>query len=170
LIGAAQTSQPAHMDAATLFRAHAGFVARMLHRAGVARRDLDDLVQDTFLVAHRRGGFEPGPAKPTTWLAQIALNLAANYRRRRRPTSEAIDDHAVQGGVSADAGSAARRAQAALWSLDEGKRLVFMLFELEGVGCDEIAASLGIPVGTVYSRLSAARASFVAAVQEKQGP
>lgn len=160
----------ARLDAADLFRAHARFVARMLHRAGIARDELDDLVQEVFLVAHRKGGFDPGPAKPTTWLAQIALRIAANHRRRKRPESGALVDDLVRGGATADAAMAAARAQAALWRLDEDKRLVFMLFELEGVACDEIAATLGIPVGTVYSRLSAARAAFVAAVEGESRP
>jgi len=167
---APQTSSPGHLDAAALFRAHGRFVARMLHRSGVTASDVDDLVQDAFLVAHRRGGFDTGPAKPTTWLAQIALRIAANYRRRRKPASAPLEDRDVQGGIEADSNAPTRRAQDALWKLDEGKRLVFMLFELEGVPCDEIATALGIPVGTVYSRLTAARKAFVAAVREETTP
>jgi RNA polymerase sigma-70 factor, ECF subfamily len=161
----------ARLDAAALFRAHARFVARMLHRAGIPNGELDDLVQEVFLVAHRKGGFDPGRAKPTTWLAQIALKIASNHRRKheRHAPATLVDDR-VGGGATADAAMAAARAQAALWRLDEDKRLVFMLFELEGVACDEIAATLGIPVGTVYSRLSAARAAFVAAVEGESRP
>ncbi|MBC8073754.1 MAG: RNA polymerase sigma factor [Deltaproteobacteria bacterium] len=161
----------ARLGAAALFRAHARFVARMLHRAGVSQPELDDLVQEVFLVAHRRGGFDPGRAKPTTWLAQIALRIAANHRRRhQRRGSDALVDERMRSGATADAAMPAARAQAALWRLDEDKRLVFMLFELEGVPCDEIAATLGIPVGTVYSRLSAARAAFIAAVEGEARP
>lgn len=160
----------ARLDAAALFRAHARFVARMLHRAGVANAELDDLVQEVFLVAHRKGGFDPGRAKPTTWLAQIALRIAANHRRRRRTAPGELVDDRMRGGATADAAMAAARAQEALWRLDEDKRLVFMLFELEGVPCDEIAATLGIPIGTVYSRLSLARAAFVAAVEGESRP
>lgn len=165
-MSAAPAIRHASLDAATLFRAHAAFVARVLHRAGVARDDVDDMVQEVFLVAHRRGGFVPDAAKPTTWLARIALGLAANHRRKRRaiPTDPAHGE-ALGGGDPADAGRAAARAQSALWSMDEGKRLVFMLYELEGVPGEEIAASLGIAAGTVYSRLSAARKAFVAAME-----
>lgn len=159
------------MDAAALFRAHGRFVARMLHRAGVPRDELDDQVQEAFLVVHRHGGFVPGAAKPTTWLAQIALRIAANHRRKRRAAPcDPTEGERIQGGFAADTGAALDRAQAALWALDEGKRLVFMLFELEGVPCDEIAAALTIPVGTVYSRLTAARTAFVAAMTESVKP
>ena len=159
------------LDAAALFRAHAGFVARLLFRAGVARRDLDDLVQDVFLVAHRRGGFVEREAKPTTWLAEVALRLAANYRRKRR--AEPADDAAVQvvrSGDRAEDGTVLTRAQEALWALDEPRRLVFVLYELEGVAGEEIAASLGVPVGTVYSRLHAARRQFRAVLEGEAPP
>jgi len=159
------------LDAAALFRAHAAFVARFLARSGVAQRDLDDLVQEVFLVAHRRGGFVVDTAKPTTWLARIALGLAANYRRKKRPVP-ADPTHAddLRGSDSAEAGDVARRAQSALWAMSEDKRLVFMLYELEGVSGEEIAASLSIPVGTVWSRLSNARREFVSAMNSEVSP
>ncbi len=159
------------LDAATLFRAHAAFVARLLNRVGVAERDLDDIVQEVFLVAHRRGGFVVATAKPTTWLARIALGLAANYRRKRRAgLAEPGRVEEMHSPDAADASSAAARAQEALWAMGEGKRLVFMLYELEGVPGDEIAASLDIPIGTVWSRLSAARRAFVAALEGEVTP
>jgi len=54
----------------------------------------------------------------------------------------------------------ARHLQAALDTMEPGHRAVFILFELEGEPCDSIAAGLGLPVGTVYSRLHAARRAF----------
>nr|WP_276603309.1 sigma factor-like helix-turn-helix DNA-binding protein [Nannocystis pusilla] len=56
-----------------------------------------------------------------------------------------------------------RRVQQALDTLEEGKRAVFILFELEGESCEAIAAGLGIPIGTVYSRLHKARKLFMEA-------
>ncbi len=170
-VGAAPVTDLPRLDAATLFRAHAAFVARLLNRAGVAERDLDDLVQEVFVVAHRRGGFVVATAKPTTWLARIALGLAANYRRKRRsaPADPARADELCSPDA-ADGGRAAARAQEALWAMGDDKRLVFMLYELEGVTGDEIAASLDIPIGTVWSRLSAARRAFVTALQGEVNP
>jgi RNA polymerase sigma-70 factor (ECF subfamily) len=52
------------------------------------------------------------------------------------------------------------RVQEALATLDEDKAAVFILFELEGESCEAIAAGLGVPVGTVYSRLHTARKQF----------
>src|SRR5258708_35243298 len=54
------------IGAEALFRAHASFVAGFLVRLGVRPADLDDLMQEVFVVAHRRGGLQPGPARPPT--------------------------------------------------------------------------------------------------------
>ena len=165
------------LDAATLFKRHAQFVARFLVRQGVKESDLDDLVQEVFLTAHRRGGFVPGPAKPTTWLAEIAVRVASTARRTKRRRPEEPDGDAVEAAVSsgssparaAEATESLSRVERALDQLDEEKRTVFVLFELEGEPCDAIAAALDVPVGTVYSRLHAARRKFRAAYRELGG-
>jgi RNA polymerase sigma-70 factor (ECF subfamily) len=163
---------PQVLDAARLFREHAEFVANFAVRLGVGRAEVDDVVQEVFLVAHRRGGFVPGPARPTTWLAAITLRVVSASRRRRRRSWEDADTEAVAAasdsrssspGEQVEASEALRRVQQALDSLDEGKRAVFILFELEGESCEAIAAGLGIPLGTVYSRLHKARKQFMEA-------
>lgn len=164
---AVPSAQPASdaqsdLDAAGLFRLHAPFVAGFLVRLGVGRDELDDWVQEVFLVAHRRGGYVAGPAKPTTWLAAIALRIAMKARddRARRPRA-LHDDVAVENIPSNlnpfDAFAAQQRLQWLLDRLEPELRAVFILFEIEGAGCDDIAAALRVPVGTVYSRLHTAR-------------
>ena len=82
---------PPHLDAAKLFREHANFVANFVIRLGMRREEVDDIVQEVFLVAHRRGGFIPGVARPTTWLAEIALRVTSATRRRMRRSREDAD-------------------------------------------------------------------------------
>ncbi len=162
-------AQPPHLDAARLFRDHAQFVASFVVRLGMRREEVDDIVQEVFLVAHRRGGFVPGAARPTTWLAEIALRVSSSTRRRLRRSREDPDVQTLADAVSsarspgeqAETAEALRRVQQALEVLDETKRAVFILFELEGESCESIAAGLGIPVGTVYSRLHKARKLFM---------
>src|SRR5687767_1658664 len=77
-------SPPATTSVEHLFLEHAAWVARFLGRIGAPSRDLPDLVQEVFLVAHRRGGFVAGAAKPRTWLAEIAVRVASTARRARR--------------------------------------------------------------------------------------
>lgn len=161
--------EPRHHDAAALFRDHAGFVANFLHRLGAVPTDIDDLVQEVFLVAHRRGGFiEDGRARPTTWLAEIAIRVASVARRSKRRSREQPDHDTVADARSrevdparaAETQEAMTRVQAALDSLDPERRAIFILFELEGEPCQAIAAAFEIPVGTVYSRLHKARKQF----------
>jgi len=167
-IASTESAEPERTGAADLFRAHAGFVAGFLTRMGASTVDVDDLTQEVFLVAHRRGGYVAGPARPTTWLAEIALRVLSTHRRtkRRKPEKMAGDelDAMISERAAADDQVSARRAlarvQRCLEGLDEEHRAVFVLFELEGEPCSAIAGALGIPVGTVYSRLHHARKKF----------
>lgn len=156
-------------DSATLFKRYARFVASFLYRLGARGGDLDDAVQEVFLAAHRRGGYRHGVASPMTFLAHLALE--ANQKRRRGDgrwqtahTREAV--MATVGRPPTDPAQslatkdAALRLQAVLDGMAPGHRAVFILFELEGESCESIAAGLGIPVGTVHSRLHGARVAF----------
>lgn len=149
-------------SAETLFRLHASFVRRFVIRLGVRPEDAGDVVQEVFLVAHRRGGYVPGPARPTTWLGEIALRVTMAARRAsRRSTDQGMPpDVASEAPSPYDVVSAAQSLsllQRSLDALDLRDRAVFVLFELEDESCDSIAHALGVPVGTIYSRLHHAR-------------
>ena len=167
----------ANIGAGEMYRAHARFVAGFLMRLGAPRSDLEDLVQEVFLVAHRRGGFTPGAAKPTTWLAEIALRVWSNRKRtsRRRPVEPGGDMAMEAASAETDPERAAitrrslERVQASLDTLDLDHRAVFVLYELEGERGQDIALALEIPVGTVYRRLHTARKRFAQAYVELSG-
>ena len=161
------SDDPDRLGAESLFAEHSRYVARLLCRLGVRADDVDDLVQDVFVIVHRRGGYSPGRARPTTWLGEIAIRVAWNHRKRRARRRR------LEGGepgqrLSTRTGAAlcveetevAARARNAIDQLPEHRRVVFVLFELEGQSCEAIAAGLGIKIGTVYSRLHAARRAF----------
>ena len=166
----------ARLDAATLFREHGPFVAALVRRLGVPEAEVEDVVQEVFVVAHRRGGYVPGPAKPRTWLAHIGVNVASVARRTLRRKRTLADEETVarassEGGSPFDAAAAAQslsRVQRALEAMDLDHRLVFVLFELHGESCEDIAAALGVPVGTVHSRLHTARARFKKEYERQQ--
>lgn len=170
-----QDVPPERIGAGQLYRAHATFVAGLLARMGALSSELPDLVQDVFLAAHRRGGFVPGPAQPTTWLAQIAVNVLRNARRtrRRRPLDSGEPDLSASPGPdperAAEGTEALRAVHECLQGLDEEHRSAFVLFELEGMSAAEVAVALEVPVGTVYSRLHHARKRFLAAWSERSG-
>lgn len=158
------------VSASELFRCHAKFVANLLRRLGVPEDDIDDAVQDVFVLAHRYGGYRPGPALPTTWLASIAFNVSRNVKRqgRRRAypdelkVAEAISNAPTPFDRAAVAQSLTR-LQEILDGLGEDYRVVFVLHEIHGEQGPAIAAALGVPVGTVYSRLHTARERVSAA-------
>jgi RNA polymerase sigma-70 factor (ECF subfamily) len=160
------------LDAATLFQRHAEFVARFLSRLGVAPGDLDDVVQEVFLVVHARGGYVPGPAKPTSYLGAIAARAASSYRRRRgaqqlrhAALSDELDGAQPDPVQVLQSHESARALARALAELDPELSAVLLLVDQEGVSCLEVASSSGTPVGTVYWRLHKARKALRGALE-----
>jgi RNA polymerase sigma-70 factor (ECF subfamily) len=163
----------APISAEALFRLHAPFVARFLMRIGVPRDAIDDAVQEVFLVVHRHGGYRPGAARPTSYLAKLALHAASAHRRRERRRCSRQSDAPVDD-VAATDGSPVEHLESheslllverLLARLEPDLRTTLVLAELEGESCGAIAATMGIPVGTVYWRLHQARKKFQKALQ-----
>ncbi len=152
-----------------IYAAHFAFVWRILRTFGVAEAALDDAAQDVFVVVHRRLPEFEGRSAVTTWLFSIARRVAGSYRRRR--TTEALADDPPG---SADTFAALSRAEATqtvlgiLDTLDEDKRLVFALVELEQLSVPEVARMLDLNLHTAYSRLRLARQAFEAAVRARK--
>ncbi len=157
-----------------VFRAHAPFVWRCLRRLGVSPGDADDVVQEVFLVVHRRLGDYDGRASMRAWIYGIAVRKASDHRRlahkqRERPTSDVPEQ--IAEGASPEADVEGRRAlarlDAALAELDEDKRVAFVLYEVEGLGVAELAEAVGVPLQTAYSRLAAARKHIERAIRPR---
>jgi RNA polymerase sigma-70 factor (ECF subfamily) len=159
------------MGAEALFRAHARFVAAFVTKLGATKAEVDDLVQEVFIVAHTKGGYQPGPAHPRTWLAAIALRVTrakqrTTARRREDTSATAFDAMTAAGkdpGEALEVAESLGRVQRALDTLDLEHRAAFILYEIEGESCQAIADALDVPVGTVYSRLHTARKRFLEA-------
>jgi RNA polymerase sigma-70 factor, ECF subfamily len=163
------------LDTAALYLEHAHFVWLSLQRLGVRPPDLEDVLQEVFIVVHQQvDGFE-GRSKPTTWLFGICLRVAAAYRRRayrRREEPSSSPAESAAGGDDPETLTAAlearRRLDAALDSLELEKRAVLVMFEIDELSCQEIAAMLDVRVGTVYSRLHAARGELQKALERQR--
>ncbi len=150
-----------------LFREHAAYVAAFLRRLGILEAAVDDAVQEVFLVAHTRGGYLPGPASARTWLGAITIRVAANARRARQRRRETADDRIPEShspstapDIVVEQRQELALVERALGEMSDLHRHVFLRFAVAGHSCDDIARSMGVPTGTVYSRLHAARNSL----------
>jgi RNA polymerase sigma-70 factor, ECF subfamily len=149
------------------------FVWRTLRRLGVRPEDLDDAAQDVFIVFLRRRQEFRGHSSQRTWLFGIANNITHEYRRKQQRAARAApvtDDQRARCPSPLEQAASCeelRLIDAFLTSLDEDKRHVFILAELEQMSAPEIATTLGTNVNTVYSRLRAARQAFAAVLGER---
>ncbi|MFV8756365.1 RNA polymerase sigma factor [Nannocystaceae bacterium ST9] len=153
-----------------LYAAHYDFLWRCALRMGVAPTDVEDAIQETFIVALRRYDvelFRAGRARPSTWLYAILHNVLRNHargERRRRARLERLADGegvlVMASSPSAEARLGLRLLDEFLVELDVEQRSVFVLAELEGMRGPEIAAALGLNVNTARSRLRSARLAF----------
>jgi len=159
-----------------LVRMHQRTVYRVAYAYTRNAADADDLAQETFVRAYQAlERFRVGePLQP--WLVRIATNLAFSLfrRRRRRPEAslEAHEEAGAQWALDDDPADHAersdreRRVQAAFGRLSEEHQAVLALRAIRDLSYEEIAVSLKIPLGTVMSRLSRARAELKKKLQE----
>jgi RNA polymerase sigma-70 factor (ECF subfamily) len=168
-------ASPASLTPPTLeevYRAQVDFVWRSVRALGVREGAIDDVVQEVFVVAQRKLPAFEGRSSLRTWLSGIVLNVVRHHRR----TAHRKSPHERSGELPTDVDSlpttaespddvaslreATRLLQQVLDGLDEKKREVLVLAELEGFSSPEIAKILGIGLNTVYSRLRVAREEF----------
>jgi RNA polymerase sigma-70 factor (ECF subfamily) len=136
-----------------------GALLRTAVRISHSRAEAEDLVQDTMLQAWRCfSQFEPG-TNCKAWLFTIMLRLAGHARRRSRAETE-LSELPLHAGGSPEQAALARQVLAAVDQLPAEQRLVLMLATIEGFTLEEVARMLGLPQGTVNSRLGRARATL----------
>lgn len=168
---------PAPVEAPTfqqIFGEHAAFVWRALRRLGVPEPDVDDLCQEVFVVVHRKLAEFEARSSLRTWLYGICIRAASDHRRRTYVRREQLTGELPEQSVPAGQHQAIERRQALslldaiLDRLDDDKRAVFVLFEIEQLSMLEVAEAVGCPLQTAYSRLHAARKFVEAAGRRAQ--
>ena len=167
------TSEPVRLVFADLYVEHGPFVWRTMRRLGVRPGDVEDTCQEVFLVVHSKlGDFYGGSIR--AWIFAIASRVASDYRKRafvrREATGDELPELAVPEAQTAavERGQAVALLDAILVALDDEKRAVFLLFELEQMPMQEVAAAVGCPLQTAYTRLHAARVQVTAAIERWQ--
>ena len=135
---------------------------RRLARALTHDRDTaDDLVQDTLARALTHENLWRGGSLKA-WAVTILLNQHRNRQRAlsRRGRTDPLDEARIAGGLPASTDVELKAIERGLALLPDEQREVLLLVALEGLTYKEAADALGIPIGTVMSRLSRARASL----------
>ena len=141
-------------------------VYRFLHHLTRSREDAEDLAQQTFLKAVK-GAKRYDPSKPLrSWLFGIAVREYARWRRGRifRPIFLKPADVADPMERIVDA----RLLLDAMSSLEPGHRAAFLLHYVEGLSLQEIAQALGVPEGTVKSRLHNTRQRLKSTLEQEE--
>ena len=143
---AAAAADRREVDLLSVHAEHAEFVWLTLQRMGVAPADVEDCLQDVFVVVHQRLGTFDGSSRMTTWLYGICIRVAAAYRRRAHRRRERVGedmDEAVDEAESPEAAASRREGRERLLRvLDEmnlEKRALFVMFGIDEVSCEDVA-------------------------------
>jgi RNA polymerase sigma-70 factor (ECF subfamily) len=164
------------MNLQQIYERHADFVWRTLRRLGVADGDARDATHDVFLIVHAQLGRFEGRSSLSTWLFTICRSVARDFRRRQKQGARLATEGELDEEIDlrADVGRAVEHQQQLseleriLSLLPTEQRNVFILFEIEKMTGEELAEALGIPLGTVYSRLALARKAFKAELERNR--
>ena len=170
------TTTDATLDIERLFNTHGAFIARVIQRLTGEGPHVDDLLQETFVIAFQKAHlFDGTRAEASSWLYGIAANLCRRHGRSRkragrffnRFTQHAKLHNKVEGPDRAMIREEEiQTVHRAIQKLTFKQREVFVLFELEGMEGRDIGALLNLKEGTVWTRLHYARKSFVTNVRK----
>ncbi len=161
-----------------IYQAYFEFVWASARRLGVGAAVIDDVVQEVFMVIHAKLHALKDPAALRSWIYGIVRRTASDYRRAERTKDASGAALAAQPelvlGIQltpqelSEQSDQVRLLYSLLAELDEPKREVFILAELEELSVPEVAAALEIPLNTAYSRLRSARESFEERLARRQ--
>ena len=166
---ASPTQDPTRLRA--VFDEHGAFVCRCLRMCGVRESDLDDVLQEVFLVVYKRLPEYEERGSARAWLYSICTRLAGAQRRKLWRRREDITVNLPEAPAAATQlervvdSEALALGHRLLERLPREQRDVFWLYEVEELTIAEIAQAMGCPLQTAYSRLRAARQRILAEVQ-----
>jgi RNA polymerase sigma-70 factor, ECF subfamily len=165
--------EPATARVQDIYESHFDFVWRTARRLGANESQVDDVVQEVFLVVQRRLPSFEGRSELKTWLFGITRRVVYATVRRRGKQREVVlgeesdipDAHAPSAETQLATHEDTRLLYSLLDELDEDKREVFVLSELEEMSGPEIAEALDLQLSNVYARVRTARQAFEAALK-----
>lgn len=167
-VGQEQAADQA-VDVTAVFKAHHAYVWRILRHLGVTAADQEDVLQEVFVVVHRRLADYREQDKMRSWLYAICTRVVRDYRRRAGRRHEELREAPEQPNEAPQANAVADQqalsvAHRLLETLPEKQRAVFVLYEIEQLSMPEIALAVECPLPTAYARLRKARERVLAEV------
>lgn len=160
-----------------LYDRYQASISSFLRRATNDSSDVEDLVHATFMTAARAASNFDGRQSCRPWLVGIAARLLHRRKRGLSRWARALREFTVREGerytdphAQLNARDEVHRLAEALEQLSEPKRLVLLMAESEGLSSEEIAAALGIPIGTVWTRLHHARRDLRGLLDREEQP
>jgi RNA polymerase sigma-70 factor (ECF subfamily) len=158
----------------TLHQTHLPAVRALLRGLGVDAGDLDDACQEVFVRVYRYLRAFRGEATLKTWISRLCVTEARQARHRLRVAAtvrqvvrhELAANPSMSGGPGMSPQAARRNVDAALTALEQNERLVFILFEMEGLSGNQVAARAGCAVSRVWQDLHRARRKFRTVVED----
>jgi RNA polymerase sigma-70 factor (ECF subfamily) len=167
--------RPSDASFPVIFNEYAPFVLRTMRHLGVSPADLEDQCQEVFVALFQGLSGFGGRSALRTWVYGICRYTASNYRRRayirrERAVSEVPEQPAALAPQEQDllVRTGCLELERLLSVLDDDKREVFVLYELEELSMKDVAAVCQCPVQTGYSRLHAARKLLREAYERRQ--
>ena len=168
----AATAAPSELRVEQVYEAHVDFVWRSARSLGVRELNIDDVVQEVFVVVQRRLSEFEGRSELKTWLFGITRRVVRAHIRQQvrsraqsEPSAELPDTHSACAETQLVALEGARLLYALLDELDADLREVFVLSELEEMSGPAIAEALDLELSNVYARVRRARLAFDAALK-----
>lgn len=162
------------LDLRAVYESHLDAVVSFVGKLGLTGADREDVVHDTFVVAMSRASSFDASRPVQPWLAGIAFRVIVARTRRSAATHEVLEtapdaedlvSNPEQSLVEKRRLELLRRA---LSELSDEQGTVLVMHDLHGLGAPEIAASMGAPLATTYSRLRLARQNFATIVRRLQ--
>ena len=160
-----------------IYRRYFDFVWSSVRHLGVGTDGIDDVVQEVFIVIHAKLHSVQQPESLRSWIYGVVRRTVSGHRRAQlgKPTATAPLEMLERAPAPANGTPLAVAEQHAQWALlssllaelDEPKREVFILAELEEMTVPEIAEALELPLNTAYSRLRSARQAFEAVLARR---
>jgi RNA polymerase sigma-70 factor (ECF subfamily) len=171
-------AQPAPaLDFSSIYQRWFDDVSRWIRAMGGPEADREDLVQDVFLVVHRRLPDFDGQ-NVAGWLYQIARHRVRDFRRLlwvkhmlfgSVPLPESLPKGGASPADSLETNEKRRLLERLLEKLNESERAALVLFEIDGYSGEEIAEIQGVPINTVWARIHKARKKLKASLSKIEG-